>query len=208
MFDLPALLQQCAPGVAPAMMQAVIRVESNFRPNVIGSHVVARDGSAFKLEAQPANKEQAVSWARWLLDKGYKFDAGIAQINSGNFPRYGLTPESVFEPCTNIRTGAHILTACYAQAIPRYGGEQAALLAALSCYNSGSFKTGFNNGYVAKVTAAVGVDLGPLDLLAPPLQALGKERSKAGKREERTNPMTATTTVEAFGNSFGAFGGN
>src|SRR3546814_15029492 len=44
------------------------------------------------------------------LFRSASFDAGLMQINSANFARLGLTPETVFDPCTNLRAGAHVLT--------------------------------------------------------------------------------------------------
>jgi len=40
--------------------------------------------------------------------------------------------------------------------LPRYGDQQQALRAALSCYYSGNFETGFRHGYVQKVVANAG----------------------------------------------------
>jgi type IV secretion system protein VirB1 len=50
--------------------------------------------------------------------------------------------------------GAQILTDCYGRALKKYRDEQVAIRAALSCYQSGNFSTGFRTGYVGKVVAA------------------------------------------------------
>lgn len=153
-MDFAALIHQCTPpNVSPQTMQAIMRVESGFKPNAIGYKIIRKDGRVFHLTTQPRNRQQAVSWARWFMANGYRFDAGTAQVHSLNFVKYGLTPETAFDPCTNIRTGAKILHDCYVRARPQHKDEQVALRAALSCYQSGNFTTGFRTGYVAKVVA-------------------------------------------------------
>lgn len=155
--DVPALIQQCAPNVAVQTLRPLISVESAKRPHAIGYKVVANDGSVFRLTTQPKNTDEAKQWAAWFLANGYRFDAGIAQVNTVNFKATGLTVETMFEPCANIRAGAQVLTDCYTRAWARFKHEQTALRAALSCYQSGNFQTGFATGYVAKILASAGV---------------------------------------------------
>lgn len=163
-MDLSPLVQQCTPpNVAPQTMRAIMSVESGHRPLSIGYKIIRKDGQVFVLNAQPRTREQAVSWARWFTKNGYEFDAGAVQVHSTNFKKYGLTLESVFDACQNVRAGALILTDCYARALPKqkdkraepsHEEKQVALRAALSCYQSGNFSTGFRTGYVQKVVAA------------------------------------------------------
>ncbi len=143
---LAALLQACAPQVAPETMMAVIRVESAGDPFRIG---VNKGGA---LRRQPGNAADAITTAKGLMRRGASFDAGLMQINSSNFARLGLTPETVFNPCTNLRAGAHVLADNYRRASD--AGHADPLRAALSEYNSGSRTRGFNNGYVGRVYAA------------------------------------------------------
>lgn len=145
---LAALLHSCAPNVAPATMVAIIQVESEGDPHRIG----VNSGAA--LERQPGNLADAVATARGLWRKGANFDAGLMQINSANFVRLGLTPETVFDPCTNLRAGARVLADNYGRA--RDAGHAAPLQAALSEYNTGSRSRGLSNGYVRKVFSAAG----------------------------------------------------
>ena len=151
--DVPALIQQCAPNVAVNTLRPLISVESAKRPHAIGYKVVASDGSVFRLTKQPRDVAEAREWATWFLANGYKFDAGIAQVNTVNFQRTGLTPENMFDACSSIRAGATVLTECYTRASARWKDEQTALRAALSCYQSGNFSTGFHTGYVQKIVA-------------------------------------------------------
>ena len=152
-MDLLALIENCAPNVAPSTLQSVIRVESAQLPHAIGFKIT-RGKETYKLSKQPANVEEAKTWAQYLLENGYKFDAGIAQINSANFARLGLSPANVFDSCANISASGRILSEFYKNAAAQYGPGQKALLAAISAYNSGNFQTGFANGYVQKVVNA------------------------------------------------------
>lgn len=56
------------------------------------------------------------------------------QITSTNFPQFGVSAESMFNPCDNMTVAAKIITDCYQR-----GGT---LQRALSCYYSGNFETG------------------------------------------------------------------
>lgn len=153
---LAGLLQSCAPNVAPATMVAIIRVESEGDPHRIGVN------SGASLRAQPTNRADAVATARSLLRRGASFDAGLMQINSANFARLGLTPENVFDPCTNLRAGAAVLADNYSRA--RDAGHANPLQAAVSEYNTGSRTRGLSNGYVHRVYAAAGQANNPLPL--------------------------------------------
>lgn len=155
---LEQLVVQCAPNVAPETMAAIVRVESGGNPlamNVNGGQRLAR---------QPAQKDEAVRWASWLIARGYSVDLGLAQVNSHNLRRLGVSAEQMFEPCDNLNSGARILAENYSSAAQRYGPGKQALHAALSAYNTGNYRNGIVNGYVAKVAAASasGVDAPPL----------------------------------------------
>lgn len=169
--DVPALIQQCAPHVAVQTLRPLISVESAKRPHAIGYKVVASNGTVYRLTTQPKNSAEAQKWATWMLANGYRFDAGIAQVNTVNFQSTGLTPATMFDACSSIRAGAQVLTDCYQRARARFGHEQTALRAALSCYQSGNFRTGFSTGYVQKILAAAGVPERPAAPVsdAPPL---------------------------------------
>lgn len=157
---LAALLQACAPTVAPETMVAVIRVESEGDPFRIG----VNSGGAIR--RQPSNAADAIATARGLLRRGANFDAGLMQINSANFARLGLTPETVFDPCTNLRAGARVLTDNYGRA--RDAGHANPLQAAISEYNTGSRSRGLSNGYVGRVYAAAATGNAPLTAAARP----------------------------------------
>ncbi|MDF0606778.1 lytic transglycosylase domain-containing protein [Neisseriaceae bacterium TC5R-5] len=144
-MDFLALSQECAPWVAPQTMAAIVKTESAFKPLSIGVNSGAR------LIRQPDNKAEAVSTARWLIEKGHNVDLGLGQVNSSNLAKVGLSVEDAFDPCKNLAAAATILHGNYKAAKRRVQDDQAALHAALSAYNTGSFSKGFSNGYVQKV---------------------------------------------------------
>jgi type IV secretion system protein VirB1 len=144
-----ALALACAPQVHLTTAHALVAVESAFNPWAIG--VVG--GS---LQRQPRHRNEALATAQALQVTGRNFSVGLGQINLGNFQRLGLTLESAFEPCTNLAAMQTVLSECFERArrkSSRTSAEQAALRAALSCYYSGNFTTGFRHGYVRKVVS-------------------------------------------------------
>ena len=143
-MDFLALSEHCAPMVHPRTMAAIVRVESGFNPYAIG--VVAG-----RLVRQPTDRAEAVATAKSLEQQGYNFSVGVGQVNRYTLARYGLDYESAFDACLNLGAGASILSECFARATKVLKSEQGALRAALSCYYSGNFTTGFREGYVARV---------------------------------------------------------
>ncbi|HDS1667644.1 TPA: transglycosylase SLT domain-containing protein [Stenotrophomonas maltophilia] len=156
MFELLALAQQCAPDVSPLTMAAIVEVESSRNPFAIG--VVGG-----KLPRQPRSKGEALAAVQQLKANGFNYSVGISQVNRYNLAAYGLTEETAFDACANLRAGSRILQECYGRALAKMPGqEQQALHAAFSCYYSGNFKRGFvpdrpgELSYVAKVVARAG----------------------------------------------------
>lgn len=145
-----ALTLACAPQVHADTAYALVTVESAFNPWAIG--VV---GGA--LQRQPRHRTEAIATAQALLAGGRNFSVGLGQINVGNFSRLGLSLATAFEPCNNLAAMQAVLSECFERAQRKVAGasrDQAALRAALSCYYSGNFTTGFRQGYVSKVVAA------------------------------------------------------
>ena len=127
-----ALLVSCAPSVGSATMAGLIEQESGWKQFAIGDNTARK--SYFL-----ASQGQAAATARVLIAFGHNIDAGFAQINSDNWRAYGLTPDSIFDPCTNIRAGAEILARNYRGALYHFPPGDIALAHALSAYNSGHY---------------------------------------------------------------------
>jgi type IV secretion system protein VirB1 len=145
--DLHTVAAECAPGVALSTLRAIYTVESAGNPYAIG--VVGG-----RLKRQPTGLAEAVSTAHELQRRRIRFSAGAAQIYVGNWPTLGLNAVSVFDPCTNLRSAAHLLQDCFQRAGTSATTAQDRLRRAISCYYSGNFHTGFSHGYVQKVVAA------------------------------------------------------
>jgi type IV secretion system protein VirB1 len=76
---------------------------------------------------------------------------GLLQVNSEHAGHLHLTAEQLFDPCTNLRSGAALLSATYTTTARIQGEGFAALDSALSYYNTGSPTAGLANGYVQQV---------------------------------------------------------
>jgi type IV secretion system protein VirB1 len=144
-MDLTALIHQCAPAVAPAVVEAIIRTESGFHP--LALHI----NGGVRLRSPPRTAAQAAAWSQWLIERGYSVDMGLMQVNSGNLASLGLTPADAFNSCQNIRAGVTILSRQYRMAEQAHGSGPHTLLQAISAYNTGTLNGGFGNGYVGRV---------------------------------------------------------
>lgn len=106
-MTLAAFLQlagTCGQGIAPQTLAGIVKTESGF--NTLAINVNGPGGGAVR---GIASKAQAIARARALIAAGRNIDAGVAQINSRNWEWLGLTVETVFEPCRNIRAQAFML---------------------------------------------------------------------------------------------------
>lgn len=147
--DYTQLVTSCAPMVHPNTMQKLIGHESAHQPYIIGVNEKGKPRQVFRLKSQ----QEAVEKAKTLIAEGKSIDMGLGQIWSGNLKSLNLTLEQVFDPCTNVRVAAQLLTAAYERAAKVAKTESEALDQALSVYNTGRFDTGIANGYVGKVRA-------------------------------------------------------
>jgi type IV secretion system protein VirB1 len=161
------LVAQCAPGIHPVTMQAVVRTESGGNPyaiGVVGGHLVR----------QPRTQGEAVATADALEHAGWNYSVGLSQVNRGHLAGYGLAGAAAFDACRNLAAGADILARCYAGAVHRrraaHDGHaaQVALRDALSCYASGNFETGYRTGYVQRVVMSVAQDSARVQRIAVP----------------------------------------
>ncbi|MGS1117406.1 lytic transglycosylase domain-containing protein [Castellaniella sp. UC4442_H9] len=168
--EFAALAMACAPQVHVTTMQALVQAESHGNPYAI--RINGKGGRTL----EPADRAQATALAQAALRRGENIDAGWGQINSSNWKWLGLNAENVFDPCTNLRAAQVVLTDCYERAAARLGPGAQALVAGLSCYNTGNFRGGVANGYVQGVYAQANVpvpairgDSAPSVAALPPL---------------------------------------
>ncbi|MEX8139990.1 lytic transglycosylase domain-containing protein [Acinetobacter baumannii] len=146
------MIATCAPNVAPVTVQEIMRVESSFNPLAVNVNTKKINGKTvrFRIPFKIRTVDDAVKVSRMAIAAGHSVDMGYMQVNSTNLKSLGYSIEDMFDPCKNIKAGSKILTAFYSSAIRSHSNEQAALRAALSAYNTGDFRRGFANGYVAK----------------------------------------------------------
>lgn len=163
-----SFIAACAPAnVAPQTIAAIIKVESGGDPLVL--HINA---GADGVLIHPTGLANALSIVRRATSAGASVDIGLMQVNTANVGKLGYTIAQMFDPCTNIKAGAMVLSADYSGALGVAPAGQKALQAALSAYNTGNYHSGFINGYVAHYYGAA-----------------------AGTAAASPNPLTAGTTV-------------
>ena len=144
-----ALLSTCAPSVSTDTMRAIVAVESGGNPYAIHDNTTRR-------AYLPRSRAQAGSILAAL--RSHNLDVGIAQVNAGWFPTFGVTASQMLDPCRSLRIGSIILTRAYQTADASFPQPRAALWHAISAYNTGSLYAGTT--YVAEVVNAA---------LAPPI---------------------------------------
>jgi type IV secretion system protein VirB1 len=138
-----ALAAICAPLVDPDTARAIVQTESGCDQYAIG--VVS--GS---LQRQPRTVAEALSTAVDLRSHNRNFSVGLAQINVHTLERFRVSTADGFDACTNLGAMQRVLVECFQRASGK-DGAQPALRRTLSCYYSGNFKTGFQQGYVNRV---------------------------------------------------------
>lgn len=169
---LSALFSQCAPDVSPVTLNALVGVESAGKPYVVAN---VTDNTSHYFD----NKEKAIFFLNDLSSQKKRYSAGLMQIYSGNFQAYGLTNETVFDHCTNIKTGAEILKSCYNTASKETSDPQIALRKAMSCYYSGNFTRGFKQesdgkSYVQRIELKVNKDFA-----VPEMKVAGEQKKSS-----------------------------
>lgn len=143
MIDIALVMSCLTLGADPALIDAIIRTESDWNPSAF--HVNGWTGQNY---ASNDRAEAAVA-AKVFVDNGYSVDIGLMQINSANLARFDVSVIDAFDVCTNVKLGEAILLDGIERARSAgHHGEQAVKVG-LSYYNTGSATAGFNNGYVA-----------------------------------------------------------
>ena len=160
--DIAALGKRCLPMAPLSTLSAIVRVESGSNANAMDidfpKSLLKRwrlPNGALRLKRQPATPEEALAWLRYFEQHAISVDVGLMQVSTAEAERRGLAPESLLDPCNNLRAGWEILEEAYQTEVSTYGPGQTALQHALSRYNTGDTERGFDNGYVRRVLAAI-----------------------------------------------------
>jgi type IV secretion system protein VirB1 len=188
------LIAACSVNTHADTVRAVIQVESRGNPLAINVNGPVRLRKA-------RDQADAAQLARSAMAQGYSVDMGLMQLNSRNLGKVGLTPETAFDACNNIRAGTMILSGAYGRAVARHGEGQPALRASLSAYNTGNMLRGFRNGYVSRYydgRAYAAIDLAPAGSSpasrAPTVADPFTASSSVFQRKEATNARTRATS--------------
>ncbi len=190
MGDYISLDSECLRHFNQPIMQAIVKTESSFNPFAIG--VVHGH-----LDRQPRNKEEAIATALSLRDKGFNYSMGLAQVNQVNLGKYGLTHETVFDPCRNLQAGSLIFNECNDRAVKQFGQTNLATNAALSCYYSGNFtrgqqREGNSPSYVEKVAGNMGMPAQAVKFIPAP-QAIHMTATKTPKTQAAPGQKAIST---------------
>jgi len=108
-----------------------------------------------RLKRQPTTEREALEWLGYFERRNISVDLGLMQVSTAEAHRRGLPAESLLDPCSNLRAGWQILDGAYHLETKTYGPGQEALQHALSRYNTGDTQRGIDNGYLARVMAAL-----------------------------------------------------
>jgi type IV secretion system protein VirB1 len=143
-------------------LAALIFTESGGNPNALQIDfprtLLSRWGlpaGTLRLQRQPKNPQEAGEWIAYLNSHRISVDVGLMQVSTDEAVRRHIAPAALLDPCTNVRTGWSILEDDYKIEVNHFGPGQVALQHALSRYNTGDTNRGIDNGYLARVTAAL-----------------------------------------------------
>ena len=161
-LDITGLQSRCLPAVPLSTLTAIIQVESGGNPNAMQIDFPRallkqwhlREGT-LRLKSQPATQREALEWLGYFKRRGISVDLGLMQVSTAEAQRRGLPVESLLDPCFNLGVGWQILDSAYQLEIKTYGPGQEALQHAISRYNTGDTQRGIDNGYLARVIAAL-----------------------------------------------------
>ena len=140
------IASSCASGVAVPTLRAVAAVESHFDPLAI------RDNTTHE-SWTPSSLSAAAALAKDRLKLGHSVDIGLMQINSANLASLRMEVEDGFDACHSLDAARRILQTAFSAGSSE-AERQAALLIALSRYNTGKPLTGIANGYADQVISA------------------------------------------------------
>lgn len=199
MIDLTQLIDQCVNPKHKTVMQAIVKVESGGKPLAIGLN------KGFKLQYQAKDTAQAKSWVDYLEKNNYNFDVGIGQVNIKNIHNYGYKASDLLDPCLNLKIASEIFDKSHQSALATDNSANA-LKKAISAYNTGNFRSGFKNGYVAKVTAKMDIKLAVNNNIPPIVSTASVNNTQPSNKvkvsvvnnastNDTTNPYTSKSVL-------------
>jgi type IV secretion system protein VirB1 len=160
--DVARLQSTCLPVAPLSTLRGVIEAESSGNPNAMQidfpKTLLKRwnlTEGTLRLKRQPANQREALDWLTYFQSYDIFVDLGLMQVSTAEAKRRGISPETLLEPCTNLRVGWQILEDDYRIEQKTHGPGQEALQHAISRYNTGDTRQGIANGYLGRVLAAV-----------------------------------------------------
>src|ERR1700721_861372 len=160
--DSARLQSTCLPAAPPSTLRGGIEAESSGNPNAMQidfpKALLKRwnlPEGTLRLKRQPTNEREALDWLAYFQSYDIFVDLGLMQVSTAEAKRRGISPESLLEPCTNLRVGWQILEEDYRIEKRTLGPSQKALQHAISRYNTGNSQQGIANGYLGRVLAAV-----------------------------------------------------
>ena len=191
---ITVLAQQCASEVATEAVVPLVVTESG------GDDLSINVNRGPRVRA--GSIAEGAALVRRYMAQGYTVDVGLAQINSANFARLGVSVEQVFDPCTNLRLASSMLQEGYSLASRHYSGLDA-ISATYSLYNTGTLTRGFRNGYVSRVWSAASgmgtIQAAPPIPGAPPVAAAATGAVRSAVREVSwVVGQIASNSVEVF----------
>jgi len=95
------------PGHVVDRVAATARAESGLITTALHDNTTGRSYA-------PENSAEAAALVAALHLQGHSLDAGLMQVNDANWPRLGLTAETVFDPRANVCAGIKVLAEAYA----------------------------------------------------------------------------------------------
>lgn len=160
--NLVQLRDRCAPAAPLSTLAALIITESGGHPNAIqidSPNALLRTwrlpAGTLRLLRQPNDAREAGDWITYFNAHHISVDVGLMQVSTAEAVRQHISPAALLDPCINVRTGWSILEDDYKIEVNHLGPGQVALEHALSRYNTGDTNRGIDNGYFARVTAAL-----------------------------------------------------
>ena len=160
--DIAAFRSSCIPTAPVATLSAIVQAESGGNPNAMQIDFPVAllkrwhlPQGTLQLKRQPVTQREALAWLAYFEHHGIYVDLGLMQVSTAEARRRGIPVESLLEPCLNLRAGWQILQDAYQLEMKTYGPGQEALKHAISRYNTGDSQRGIDNGYLARVMAAL-----------------------------------------------------